>query len=170
MVTSKTQVQAPARSLDQRMEALRRANEIRVARAQLKRDLKAGVVTVELTLTGAKYKDGPAVIAGYRGLWERLRALPGVEAAGGVTSLPMSGFFAWGPITAEGRQPVAGEKFLNADMRSVGGDYFTAMRIPLVRGRVFDDRDWPVPGAAPPARWATTAWAAPRCTSRWSPA
>jgi hypothetical protein len=33
---------APERSLDQRMDALRRANEIRTARAQLKRDLKAG--------------------------------------------------------------------------------------------------------------------------------
>jgi hypothetical protein len=36
--------QTPTRSLDQRMEALRRANEIRVRRAQLKRDLKAGTV------------------------------------------------------------------------------------------------------------------------------
>jgi hypothetical protein len=35
-------VAAPERSLDQRMEALRRANEIRTARAQLKRDLKSG--------------------------------------------------------------------------------------------------------------------------------
>jgi hypothetical protein len=39
---SKPIVAAPERSLDQRMEALRRANEIRTARAQLKRDLKAG--------------------------------------------------------------------------------------------------------------------------------
>ena len=37
--------QAPVRSLDQRMEALRRANEIRVERAQLKRELKAGDVS-----------------------------------------------------------------------------------------------------------------------------
>ena len=39
---TKPTVAAPERSLDQRMEALRRANEIRTARAQLKRDLKAG--------------------------------------------------------------------------------------------------------------------------------
>ncbi len=38
----KTLNQAPVRSLDQRMEALQRANEIRVRRAQLKRDLKTG--------------------------------------------------------------------------------------------------------------------------------
>jgi hypothetical protein len=39
---TKPAVAAPERSLDQRMDALRRANEIRTARAQLKRDLKAG--------------------------------------------------------------------------------------------------------------------------------
>lgn len=47
----KTQVQAPVRSLDQRMEALRRANEIRVRRAQLKKDLKSGSVLIEEILT-----------------------------------------------------------------------------------------------------------------------
>ena len=40
-------VQAPARSLDQRMDALRRANDIRVKRAQLKKDLKSGDVSIE---------------------------------------------------------------------------------------------------------------------------
>jgi hypothetical protein len=50
MQASRTQVQAPLRSLDQRMEALRRANEIRVRRAQLKKDLKAGAVRIESVL------------------------------------------------------------------------------------------------------------------------
>jgi S13-like H2TH domain len=50
MVMSKTQVQAPARSLDQRMEALKRANDIRVRRAQLKKDLKEGRVHIEVIL------------------------------------------------------------------------------------------------------------------------
>ena len=43
----KTQAQAPARSRDQRMEALKRANDIRVKRAQLKRDLKDGEARIE---------------------------------------------------------------------------------------------------------------------------
>ena len=47
MQGSKTHVQAPVRSLDQRMEALRRANDIRVRRAQLKRDLKNGAVGID---------------------------------------------------------------------------------------------------------------------------
>ena len=50
MVTSKTHAQAPARSLDQRMEALQRANDIRVRRAQLKKDLKDGSVQIETIL------------------------------------------------------------------------------------------------------------------------
>jgi len=47
MAASKTQVQAPTRSLDQRMEALKRANDIRVRRAQLKKNLKLGRVRIE---------------------------------------------------------------------------------------------------------------------------
>jgi len=50
MQSAKTPVQAPMRSLDQRMEALRRANEIRVRRAQLKKDLKNGSAQIELIL------------------------------------------------------------------------------------------------------------------------
>ena len=46
-VATKTQAQAPERSLDQRMEALRRANDIRVRRAQLKKDLKAGQARIQ---------------------------------------------------------------------------------------------------------------------------
>jgi S13-like H2TH domain len=44
--TTKFGAQTPERSLDQRMEALRRANEIRSSRAQLKRDLKSGSVSI----------------------------------------------------------------------------------------------------------------------------
>src|SRR4051795_5059773 len=50
MVPPQTQVQAPVRSLDQRMEELKRANDIRVKRAQLKKDLKSGAVSIEQIL------------------------------------------------------------------------------------------------------------------------
>lgn len=48
--TTPKQSQAPERSLDQRMEALRRANEIRSRRAQLKRDLKRGRASIGSTI------------------------------------------------------------------------------------------------------------------------
>ena len=50
MVPTKTQAQRPLRSLDQRMDALKRANDIRVKRAQLKKDLKDGRVQIETIL------------------------------------------------------------------------------------------------------------------------
>jgi predicted permease len=102
-----------------------------------------GVLTFELTLTGQKYGSGPIVANAYRDLWQRLERVPGVTAAGGVTSLPLSGFFAWGPITVEGRTPPPGEQFLNADQRVVAGRYFESMKIPLLHGRFFDEHDTP---------------------------
>jgi predicted permease len=101
----------------------------------------SNVLTLELTMTGRKYAEPQAVGESYRQLWERLNGLPGVTASGGVTSLPLSQMFAWGPITVEGRTPPAGEEFINADMRIIGGNYFRAMEIPLVKGRLFDARD-----------------------------
>jgi predicted permease len=99
------------------------------------------VLTFDLTLTGRKYSDKQAILNTYRQLWERLERLPGASAAGGVTSLPLSQAFAWTPITVEGRTPLPGEKFLNADERLVGGHYFEAMGIPLRRGRFFNEQD-----------------------------
>ena len=102
-----------------------------------------GVLTLELTLTGQKYGDASRVGEAYRLLWEKLGALPGVTAAGGVTALPLSDMFAWGPITVEGREVAPGEKFINVDQRIVAGGYFEAMRIPLVAGRFFNGADTP---------------------------
>lgn len=100
-----------------------------------------GVLTFDLTMTGHKYNDKQTVLDTYRQLWERLERLPGASAAGGVTSLPLSQAFAWTPITVEGREPLPGEKFLNADERLIGGRYFEAMGIPLRRGRFFNEQD-----------------------------
>ena len=101
------------------------------------------VLALELTLSGRTYADANAVRDTYRDLWQRLDRLPGVESSGGVSTLPLSGFFAWGPITVEGRVPPPGEAFINADQRNVAGRYFETMGIPLLRGRLFDDRDTP---------------------------
>lgn len=100
-----------------------------------------GVLTFDLTMTGQKYNDKQSVLHTYRQLWERLEHSPGAIAAGGVTSLPLSEAFAWTPITVEGRTPLPGEKFLNADERIVGGHYFESMEIPLRHGRFFNEQD-----------------------------
>ena len=100
-----------------------------------------GVLTFELAMTGRAYPDGQSVARTYRELWPRLEALPGVRAAGAVTALPLSHFAAWGPITIEGHTPPPGERFINADQRTVAGRYFEAMHIPLRRGRLFTEHD-----------------------------
>jgi predicted permease len=99
------------------------------------------VLTMELTLSGPKYKDPQAVLATYRDLWNRIEALPGVTAAGAITALPLSQMFEWGPITVEGRVLPPGEKFINADQHIVSGHYFPAMEIPLRSGRFFNEQD-----------------------------
>jgi predicted permease len=99
------------------------------------------VLTLELTLSGPRYKDPQVVIANYRQLWNRLEGLPGATASGAVTALPLSQMFAWGPITVEGRIPPPGENFINADQRVVSGHYFEAMQIPLRSGRFFNEQD-----------------------------
>ena len=53
MVADRKQLErgrAPQRSLDQRINALAKANEVRVARAALKRDLKAGRISIRVLL------------------------------------------------------------------------------------------------------------------------
>ena len=66
----KAQNQAPSRSLDQRMDALRRANDVRVKRAQLKKDLKAGRVQVEDVLSD------PPEYVGTAKVFDMLMAVP----------------------------------------------------------------------------------------------
>ncbi|MGE3274739.1 MAG: ABC transporter permease [Vicinamibacterales bacterium] len=101
----------------------------------------ANVLTMELSLTGRRYTGPERVLETYRDLWGRLAALPGVEGAGGVSMLPLSQMFAWGPIELEGRPLPGGVSFVNVDQRTVGGQYFDVMQIPLLRGRLFTEHD-----------------------------
>lgn len=103
----------------------------------------ANVLTMELTMSGDRYKDPQLVRSTYHQLWQRLERLPGVTSAGGVSSLPLSEMYAWGPITVEGRVAPLGENFINADERVVAGHYFETMQIPLLKGRLFNDQDTP---------------------------
>ena len=97
----------------------------------------SGVLTAEITLPPPRYADTKQVAEGYRQLWERLAHVPGVVAAGGVSSVPLSNMMAWGPIVVEGRAVGPNERFTNVDIRVVGADYFRVMEIPLLAGRGF---------------------------------
>ncbi len=70
-------------------------------------------------------------------LSRRIAALPGVERVGGAQHLPLGGFNWNGALEIE-RQPIAATAARpQVIWRSVVGEYFGAMRIPLVRGRLF---------------------------------
>ena len=60
----------PSRSLDQRMEALKRANDIRVKRAQLKKDLKSGEASIDEIL-----RDPPEYVSTAK-VFDMLMAVP----------------------------------------------------------------------------------------------
>src|SRR4029079_16781242 len=100
-----------------------------------------GILTLELTMNGRKYVDAVKMQETVRDMWVRLARVPGVVAAGSVSSLPMSQMMAWGPITVEGRVAAPNERFINVDQRVVAGDYFRAMEIPLRQGRLFAPDD-----------------------------
>jgi predicted permease len=101
----------------------------------------ANVLTFELNLPDSRY-DSTARAVTYERVAQSLAALPGVRAAGGVSRLPATGNFnSWFAEPTSG--PLAGnpDAGANDENRVVSGDYFRAVGIPIVRGRMFDDRD-----------------------------
>ncbi len=101
----------------------------------------AGVLAMQLSLPPNKYADRPARAAFLRQALERVRAIPGVKAAGATTTLPMSGQNSSGSFQIEGRQTAPGVNNPHGSRWLVSEDYFQTMNIPLVKGRYFDARD-----------------------------
>lgn len=77
----------------------------------------------------------------YRQLVERVRAMPGVEAATLARRLPLTlSGIAFANVVIDGHPPAHGED-MRFNYETVGPHYFETMRIPLVQGRDVDDRD-----------------------------
>ena len=99
------------------------------------------VLTLRIDLSRSKY-DKPEKTANFwQDLEQRLSGLPGVETAGFITELPLSGQMNDAPFTVEGRPPVSPEQKFGADFRRVNQNYFQALRIPLLRGRNFTEQE-----------------------------
>ena len=73
-------------------------------------------------------------------LLERVRAMPGVKAAGMTSALPLTWKGGSVSFTAEGQAPIRGLTY-DANNRVVSPGYFEALRISMKRGRAFDERD-----------------------------
>jgi putative ABC transport system permease protein len=97
-----------------------------------------GVSIATLQPPRTRYKDGKATAAFYMQLLDRLRAQPGVEGAAAITTFLL------------GRLPDSASFFIDGrpeqiqtplTMDGVSPDFFSLMKIPLLRGRYFDSRD-----------------------------
>lgn len=101
------------------------------------------VLTLKVQPTGATFGAGEGRTEFYRRVFGRLEALPGVEAAGAIQHLPLSGG-SWGTaVDVEGIELPADDERPVVGWRIIGADYLRAMRIPLLRGRAFDVSDGP---------------------------
>ncbi len=97
------------------------------------------VVTVRVALPQARYKDIPAQNRFRTQLLDSLNAMPGVQAAM-ISELPMGGDSIDHDLAFEG-QAATGGKPEEAQTRTVLGNYFSIMGIPLERGRDFSSED-----------------------------
>lgn len=99
------------------------------------------VLTAQIALPASRYPDAPARTAFWGRLVEAARALPGVTSAGLTSNVPFNGMVGSGTYRIVGHTPAPGESLPHGRQEVVGGDYFAAMRIPLLRGRLFTDAD-----------------------------
>jgi predicted permease len=105
-----------------------------------------GLLTLQLTLP-ARLTAPDARLAFYREMFARLEAVPGVTAVGGTTRLPLGSGNVTTRLAIEGRSSDPAD-LVEVEFRRALHNYFSAMGIPVVRGRGFTDADG-VRGAEP---------------------
>jgi putative ABC transport system permease protein len=101
----------------------------------------ANVLTLRIDLPRARYAKPEQAAAFFGELQRRVAGLPGVEAAGMVSELPLSGQPNDMYFSVAGRPTQTADEKVTADYRRVNHDYFRAMRIPVLRGRTFTEQE-----------------------------
>jgi putative ABC transport system permease protein len=100
----------------------------------------AHVLTFRTSLPPSAYPDGASMVKAYVNVARRLREMPGVEAAGAVTGLPLASTRGdWG-VRIEGLA-LAPNQSIAADWQVVTPGYFEAIGTRLRAGRTFTDAD-----------------------------
>ncbi|RPJ60639.1 MAG: ABC transporter permease [Acidobacteria bacterium] len=107
-----------------------------------------GVLTANVNLPRSRYSKPGQRVEFFRKLFAELRSLPGVQAAGATTSLPLTQHNSGTGFIAEGRPIPPPEQIPIVWFRIVNSDYFRAMEVPLIRGRLFQEQDQTGPPAA----------------------
>jgi putative ABC transport system permease protein len=98
------------------------------------------VLTMDMSLAGARFETAANVDLMSRDARHRLEALPGVDSATITCCLPLQGGFGL-PFNIVGQAPKDGPYTGGAGWLDASPGYFSVFRIPVVKGRVFDDRD-----------------------------
>jgi putative ABC transport system permease protein len=102
---------------------------------------RSHVLTFHVALPEQKYGD-PARVREYFGrVLGDIGALPGVESAASVTSLPSGWNWNWVECTAEGKPPAVPGEAPSAISQIVTPGFFSALRVRLERGRLLTDQD-----------------------------
>jgi putative ABC transport system permease protein len=93
------------------------------------------VMVAELVLPKTRYPNAGQQTLFFQQVVERIKSSPGVESVGGTSNLPLSG------TNMTFLASVEGQPGFPAGFRTVSRDYFQTMRIPLLKGRWFEDHD-----------------------------
>jgi putative ABC transport system permease protein len=75
-----------------------------------------------------------------KALIDKVHALPGIQSAAVSSNGPLMGGWQTGFWREENGRPQPSD-MLNADLEVIGGDYFSTLKVPLLRGRTFTERD-----------------------------
>ena len=98
------------------------------------------VLTMNVTLAETRYSTPAQRTAFFDGALQRMRALPGVESAGTIDSLPFEGGSVQ-PIVPEGRAELLPRDQPTVEVRQITPGYLRTMRISLLRGRDLSEND-----------------------------
>jgi putative ABC transport system permease protein len=99
------------------------------------------VLTMEMALPMAKYKEDQKAAAFYQQLLERIRALPGVQSAAATSNLPLGGTNQTDGILIEGRPAPPPGHINEVNYRVITPGYFQTMGVPVLAGRSVAEQD-----------------------------
>src|SRR5213083_1818934 len=96
--------------------------------------------SARLELPWRKYNDRDKIDIFAKRLLDKVRALPGVQSAGIGSNSPLMGGWQTG-FYREGAAQPSPSNMPSADLEVITGDYFATFKVPLLRGRTFNERD-----------------------------
>ena len=100
------------------------------------------VLTMTAMVSNAKFSAPAQQIAFFEQVLQRVRTLPGVEAAGVIDDIPLNTGGSHQPVAIEGRPTLPMSEQPEVDVRLISRGYMSALHIPIVQGRDFSDTDF----------------------------